>query len=68
MNNQENENDHLTENLQNRIENVCQQLDGLEQQVIEMTEMLTNYFISESNECQNINLFKICVTSLHCKF
>jgi hypothetical protein len=48
MNNQENENDHLPNELENRVESVIQRIDGLEKQMTEMIETLTNYFIQES--------------------
>lgn len=46
MNNQEN--DHLPNELENRVESVIQRIDGLEKQMTEMIETLTNYFIQES--------------------
>lgn len=48
MNNQENENDHLPNELENRVESVIQRIDGLEKQMTEMIETLTKYFIQES--------------------
>ncbi len=43
MNNQENENDHLPNELENRVESVIQRIDGLEKQMTEMIEKLSCY-------------------------
>lgn len=48
MNNQEN--DHLTDNLQNSIESVCQRIDGIEKSIDRLIENLSK-IVLHMKEC-----------------